>query len=95
MDGPILSSDILIDELDDGPISLSQSQRINALSSKISSVLSTSYTDTEIREAFATLDERNVQNTPEVRRRLRTDAQKDVLDCNGGIVRDFGRVAEV
>lgn len=95
MNDPELSSDILINEFKDGPVSLSQSQRTNALANKISSVLLTSYTDTEIREAFATLDERNVQNTPEVRRRLRVDAQKDVLDCNGGIVRDFGRIAEV
>ena len=79
----------------DDAASLSQSQRSNALSNKVASILSTSYVDAEIREAFKALDERHVQNTPEARRRLRVDAQKDALDCNGDIVRDFGKVAEV
>ena len=74
---------------------LSQSQRSNALSNKITNILSTSYVDDEISEAFRTLDERSIQNTPEARRRLRIDAQKDVIDSNGSIVRDFGRVADV
>ena len=74
---------------------LSQSQKTSALSNRITSILSTSYVDAEIREAFRTLDERHAHNTPEARRRLRIDAQKDVIDCNGNIVRDFGRVADV
>ena len=81
--------------LDDGATPLSQNQKSTALSNRITSILSTSYIDAEIREAFRTLDERHARNTPEARRRLRIDAQKDVLDCNGNIVRDFGRVADV
>ena len=80
---------------EDAPVPLSQAQKSTTLSNKITSILSTSYVDAEIREAFKTLDERHVRNTPEARRRLRVDAQKEVLDCNGGIVRDFGRVADV
>ena len=79
----------------DDVVSLPQGQRSSALSGKITSVLATSYIDGEIREAFKTLDERHANNTPETRRRLRIDAQKDVIDSNGDIVRDFGKVAAV
>jgi conserved oligomeric Golgi complex subunit 6 len=70
-----------------------QPQRNTALSNKLSNVLATSFADSEIREALRELDERHVQNTAETRRRLRTDIQKEVIDCNGDIVRDFGLVA--
>lgn len=73
---------------------VSTAQRSNALSTKLTGVLSVSYTDTEIRDALHLLDLKKVQNTPDVRRRLRLDLQKEVIDCNGSIVRDFGLVAE-
>jgi conserved oligomeric Golgi complex subunit 6 len=90
----IVSSNITI-TFDDESANLSQPQRSTALSNKISSILSTSYIDAETKEAFAILDERKIQNTPEARRRLRIDAQKEVIDCNGSIIRDFGRVSDV
>ena len=74
---------------------LSLPQRSNALSTKLSSILSTSFADADIREALRTLDERGTQNTYEVRRRLRLDAQKEVIERNGDIIKDFGEVAEV
>lgn len=36
-----------------------------------------------------------MHNTAETRRQLRLDVQKEVVDCNAEIVRDFGKVAEV
>ena len=82
-------------DLDDATRQGSTSQRSNALSTKITSLLSVSFVDGEIRDAINSLDDRNFQNTPESRRRLRIDAQKDVIDRNGDIIRDFGEVAEV
>jgi hypothetical protein len=79
----------------DDALTLTQAQRSSALSNKITSILSTSFTDAEIREGLNTLDEKHVQNTAETRRRLRIDVQKELIDCNGDIVRDFGLVAEV
>lgn len=67
----------------------------NALSARITSVLSASYADFEIRDALETLDARGVQNTAETRRQLRLDVQKEVIQCNGEVVKDFGQVAEV
>lgn len=69
--------------------------RSSALSSRITSVLSTSYADLEIRDALEILDSRKVQNTAETRRQLRIDVQKEVIQCNAEIVKDFGAVAEV
>lgn len=69
--------------------------RSSALSSRITSVLSTSYADLEIRDALETLDSRKIQNTAETRRQLRIDVQKEVIQCNAEIVKDFGAVAEV
>lgn len=71
------------------------SRGANALSSRITSVLSASYADLEIRDALETLDSRGVQNTAETRRQIRLDVQKEVIQCNGEIVKDFGEVAEV
>jgi uncharacterized protein involved in copper resistance len=71
------------------------SRGANALSSRITSVLSASYADLEIRDALETLDARGVRNTAETRRQIRLDVQKEVIQCNGEIVKDFGEVAEV
>lgn len=66
-----------------------------SLNAKVSSVLSTSFADLEVRDAFQTLDDRGVRNTQETRRNLRLDVQKEIIDCNAEIVNDFGQVAEV
>lgn len=69
--------------------------RQSALSNKITSVLSTSYADLDIRDTLEILDRRGFQNTSVARRQLRLDVQKEVMDCNAEIIRDFGQVAEV
>jgi hypothetical protein len=69
--------------------------RSSALSNRLTSVLSASYADSDIRDALETLDIRGTHNTPETRRQLRLDVQKEVINCNGKIVEDFGKVAEV
>ncbi|PVH99056.1 oligomeric Golgi complex subunit 6 [Periconia macrospinosa] len=71
-----------------------QSRSANALSARITSVLSASYADLEIRDALETLDARQIQNTAETRRQLRLDVQREVVRCNGDIVKDFGQVAQ-
>lgn len=69
--------------------------RTNALSSKVSSLLSASYADLEIRDALNLIDERNIENNARTRRQLRLDVQKEVIESNGVIIREFGHVAEV
>lgn len=69
--------------------------RNSALTTKLTTVLSASYADSDIRDALKTLDDRGVENTAETRRQLRLDVQKEVIDCNGEIIQNFGRVAEV
>ena len=71
------------------------SHRSNALSKRVTSVLSASYADTDIRDALETLSLRGIHNSPETRRHLRLDVQAEMIDCNADIVRDFGKVAEV
>ncbi|KAF2746934.1 oligomeric complex COG6 [Sporormia fimetaria CBS 119925] len=70
------------------------SRGTTALSARITSVLSTSYADLDIRDVVETLDARGVHNTAETRRQLRLDVQKEVIRCNGEVVKDFGEVAE-
>lgn len=67
----------------------------NPLSSKATAILSTSYADSEFREALALLDEKQINNQPRVRRQVRLDLQKEMIECNGEIINDFGRVADV
>ena len=69
--------------------------RPNALTSKLTSMLSTSCADLDVREALDILDQRGVSNTPEARRQLKSNLQKEVIDCNGEIIQDFGQVAQV
>ncbi|KAB8234056.1 oligomeric Golgi complex subunit 6 [Aspergillus alliaceus] len=76
------------------PLSPPATQRSNALTNRLTSVLSASYADSDIRDALETLSLRGIHNTPEVRRQLRLDVQQEVVDCNAEIVRDFGKVAE-
>ncbi|KAK5625551.1 hypothetical protein RRF57_001267 [Xylaria bambusicola] len=71
------------------------SRVMNPISSKVTSVLSTSYADSEFREALVLLDERGISNSAETRRQLRLDVQKEVIDGNGQIINEFGRVADV
>lgn len=85
----------LSENLDDKLTVSSAPQRSNALSNKLSSVLSASYADSEIRDALRTLDENQIRNTAETRRGIRLDIQKEVIERNGDIVKEFGHVAEV
>jgi conserved oligomeric Golgi complex subunit 6 len=75
--------------------SASSSTKASAISSKITTLLSSSFADADIRDALAILDARGVKNNAETRRNLRQDAQKEIIDCNAEIVADFGTVAEV
>jgi hypothetical protein len=75
--------------------SASSSAKASAISSKITTLLSSSFADSDVRDALAILDARGVKNSAETRRNLRQDAQKEIIDCNAEIVADFGRVAEV
>ena len=80
----------------ESPISPASSQaRSNPLTTKVTSVLSASYADSDIRDALNLLDGRGLQNSPETRRQLRLDVQKEVIESNGDIIREFGHVAEV
>jgi len=72
-----------------------QALRNNPLSSKVTTVLSASYADSDIRDALALLDTRGLENSSETRRQLRLNVQKEVIECNGDIIREFGHVAEV
>ncbi|KJZ70406.1 Conserved oligomeric Golgi complex subunit 6 [Hirsutella minnesotensis 3608] len=70
------------------------SRAASPLTSKVTTVLSTSYSDVEFREALALLDARGVTNDSKTRRHIRLDIHKEVIDSNGAIVAEFGHVAE-
>lgn len=95
---PLSGEDVFDDDIEPHlPLTgaLPASSRSNALSNKLTSVLSSSYADPEIRTALGLLDAKGVKNGVETRRELRLEAQKQVVDCNVQVVRDFGKVAEV
>jgi hypothetical protein len=66
----------------------------NPLASKLSTVLATSYADSDFRDAVALLDQRSVRNTAETRRQLRLHVQKDVISSSAGVIQEFGQVAD-
>ena len=69
------------------------SKRSTALTAKLTSVLSLSYSDHEIRDVLRILDSRAISNDEDTRRALKADAQREVIECNARIVDDFGVVA--
>ena len=96
------SADIYSPTRESTPTSPSLQQRApgsrshgNPFSSKVNGVLSTSYADSEFREVLSLMDERGLANSPEVRRQIRPQLQKEVIESNGEIIREFGHVAEV
>lgn len=78
---------------DDFAASSSSSKRTTALSTKLTSVLSSSYADHEIRDALRLLDSQGLKNDDSARRNLKANAQREVIECNARIVDDFGVVA--
>jgi conserved oligomeric Golgi complex subunit 6 len=85
------ANDGLLSPADDG----SSSKRANALSTKLTTVLSTPYADSEIREALRLFDLQNLGADEQNGRNLKALAEKEVIDANARIVDDFGSVAEV
>lgn len=71
------------------------SKRSTLLSNKLTSVLSSSYADSETRDALRLLDARGVQNAEDTRLNLKADAQQEIINVNARIVDDFGKVANV
>ena len=61
----------------------------------MATVLASSYADVDFREALALLDGRVIQNSAGTRRQLRLDLQREVIESNGEVIDEFGRVAEV
>ena len=68
---------------------------MDPLSQKLSSVLSTSYADADIRDALRALDRRLTHNSPDSRRQLQINIQYDVIQTNAAIVNEFSKIAEV
>ncbi|KAL7929383.1 oligomeric Golgi complex subunit 6 [Trichoderma chlorosporum] len=61
---------------------------------KVASVLSTSYSDNDFRDAILLADQRFVGSSGKTRRRLRLDLLGEAIACNGEIVKEMGTVAE-
>lgn len=93
----LATEDILIQDIEQSSLTTTAGPAgpSNAFANKLTSVLSVSYADSDTRDALEILDGKRLSNTAETRRRLRLDAQKEVIDCNGAIVQDFGKVADV
>lgn len=73
----------------------SVAKRGNALSNKLNSVLSSSYADTETRDALRLLDTRYNAQDLQGDFDLKYESQKEVIEANGKIIDDFSQVAKV
>ncbi|RKF61444.1 Conserved oligomeric Golgi complex subunit 6 [Erysiphe neolycopersici] len=75
----------------DNPSASSRGQYL--LASKVNSILSMSYADSDIKDALCILDTRGLSNTNATRRQLRYDIQKEVIKSNGFIIEELGYVS--
>lgn len=73
----------------------SSTKRSNALSNRLTNVLSSSYADTEIRDALRLFDVRYGDKEIEHELDLRYETQKEVIEANARIIDDFSKVAQV
>lgn len=73
----------------------SSAKRSNALSNRLTNVLSSSYADTEIRDALRLFDARYSDKELEHEIDLRYETQKEVIEANARIIDDFSKVAQV
>ncbi|KUI62232.1 Conserved oligomeric Golgi complex subunit 6 [Cytospora mali] len=76
------------------PTTASSFKGSNPFSSKVTAVLATSYADSEFRDALSLLDDRGISNSAATRRQVRLQLQKEVIDSNGDIIAEFGRVSD-
>lgn len=72
-----------------------QNRRGNTLSNRLTSVLSFSYADTDIRNALRLYDARYGNKQIGEDLDLKYEAQKEVIEANARIVDDFSKVAQV
>jgi len=70
-----------------------QTPRLGTLTTKITTILSSSLANIEIRDSLEALDSRHIQNTSSTRRNLRLDLQAEAIKSNFEIIHDFGNVA--
>lgn len=70
-------------------------KRSNALSNRLTNVLSSSYADTEIRDALRLFDARYRDKDIENEVDLRYETQREVIEANARIIDDFAKVARV
>ncbi|KAL6887805.1 intra-golgi transport complex, subunit 6 [Trichoderma longibrachiatum] len=61
---------------------------------KVASILSTSYSDNDFRDAILLADQRAAGSNVKKRRQLRLDLLGEAIGCNGEIVEEMGLVAE-
>lgn len=76
-------------------VTLALPRGISTITSKISHLASTPYTDSEFAEGLQLLDGRDTQSTADARRQLRLNVQKEVIDTNGDVLDSFSKVAQV
>ncbi|KAK9377458.1 oligomeric Golgi complex subunit 6 [Lipomyces chichibuensis] len=75
------------------PLSVSGGSRSNLMSLKLSEILSSSYSDSSIRDALLLLGERIQENTPEMRRQFRANVEAEVIEANGQVLEQFSKIA--
>lgn len=85
-----ISQDLDLLSLDGSP-----AKRGNALSNKLTNVLSASYADSEIRDALRLFDARYNHDKVDTDLDLKYEAQKEVIEANARIIDDFSKVANV
>lgn len=71
------------------------SKRGTALSNKLTSILSSSYADTETRDALRLFDLRYGDKWAKTEFDVKYEAQREVTEANARIVDDFSKVAKV
>ncbi|RFU72117.1 oligomeric golgi complex subunit 6 [Trichoderma arundinaceum] len=76
------------------PLPASSAKGADLMVLKVASVLSTSYSDNDFRDAIFLADERFVGSSAKTRRLLRLDLLREAISCNGEIVEEMGTVVE-
>lgn len=88
-------NNVVVQDVEALGIDGSSAKRSTALSNKLTNVLSSSYADTEIRDALRLFDARYGNKELDEEIDLRYETQKEAIETNARIVDDFSKVAQV
>ena len=67
----------------------------NPLTHRVTAILSSAYSDSDFRQTLSSLEGRSIWHDAGTRRQLRLQLQREVIEHDGVIIDEFGKITDV